>query len=188
MNANLAQELPTRKQNDGSTKKFTSFNIVVLKLREMITTHQIANIIIVAIAGSGFILARYIFTKKRRKEKIVCLLDSNCDIVVHSQYSTFLGVPLEVFGMIYFALIGLFFIGTFFVAELNSIYFATLMPIITFGAFAFSIYLSTVQLSIIKQWCSWCLISTILCATEFAIIFTTSTLNFKALLFAVLNI
>ena len=86
----------------------------MLKLSGMITTHQIVSIIIVAIVGSGFLLARYIFIKKKRKEKIVCLLDSNCDIVVHSQYSTFLGVPLEVFGMIYFALIGLFFIGSFF--------------------------------------------------------------------------
>ena len=156
----------------------------MLKLSGMITTHQIVSIIIVAIAGSGFLLARYIFIKKKRKEKIVCLLDSNCDIVVHSQYSTFLGVPLEVFGMIYFALIGLFFIGSFFVAELNSFYFAVFIPIITFGVFAFSIYLSAVQLLIIKQWCSWCLISTALSAAEFIIIFTTSTLNFKALLLA----
>ena len=40
----------------------------------MITTHQIVSIIIVAIAGSGFLLARYIFIKKRGKKKLSAFL------------------------------------------------------------------------------------------------------------------
>lgn len=154
----------------------------------MISAHQIIGIILAIIAGGGFFLARYIFIKKRKKEKIVCLLDSKCDEVVHSQYSTFLGVPIEVFGMIYFGLIGLFFISALLIAEFDSIYLALFILITTFGAFVFSIYLSTIQLFIIKQYCSWCLISSILCAIEFAVVATSSPLNIKALLSAVLNV
>lgn len=154
----------------------------------MVTAPQILSIILITIAGGGFFLARYIFIKKRKKEKIVCLLDSKCDEVVHSQYSAFLGVPIEVFGMIYFALIGLFFILAFLIAGLDSIYLALFILMVTFGAFVFSIYLSTIQLFIIKQYCSWCFISTILCAVEFAIVLTSSPLNARAFLSAVFNV
>lgn len=167
---------------------FSCFENTVLKLRAMVATHKIVGIILAIIAGGGFFLARHIFVKKRRKEKIVCLLDSKCDEVVHSQYSTFLGVPIEIFGMIYFAFIGIFFISTLLIAELDSIYLALFILITTFGAFVFSIYLSTIQLFIIKQYCSWCLISSILCTVEFVVVVTSSPLNIKALLSAVLNV
>lgn len=154
----------------------------------MTTTHQIIGIILATVAGGGFFLARYIFIKKRKKEKIVCLLDSKCDEVVRSQYSTFLGVPIEVLGMIYFALIGLFFISALLIAGLDSIYLALFILIVTFGAFMFSIYLSTIQLFIIKQYCSWCLISAILCTVEFAIVVTSSPLNIRAFLSVIFNV
>lgn len=149
---------------------------------------KILQILPVFIALGGFFLALYIFTKKKRKETLVCPLDSNCDAVVHSRYSTFLGIPLEVMGMIYFAFIALFFLYAFFIPQLNSGYFLFLTPVMTFGAFLFSIYLVSVQLLLIKQWCAWCLISTILCTMEFAFALTLSPLNIKSLLSAIFNI
>jgi len=113
-------------------------------------------------------LALYIFTKKKRKETLVCPLDSNCDAVVHSRYSTFLGIPLEVMGMFYFAFIFLYFL--------------------TLGAFLFSIYLVMVQMLLIKEWCAWCLVSTVLCVTEFVLVLALSPLNIKGLFAAIFNI
>ena len=154
----------------------------------MTTAQQILRFLPIIIVLGGFFLALYIFTKKKRKETLVCPLDSNCDAVVHSRYSTFLGIPLEVMGMFYFAFIALFFLSAFFIPQLNSGYFIFLTPIVTFGAFIFSIYLVLIQLLLIKQWCAWCLISTILCTMEFVTILTLSPLNIKGLLSAIFNI
>lgn len=154
----------------------------------MITAQQILQFLPVVIALGGFFLALYIFTKKKRKETLVCPLDSDCDAVVHSRYSTFLGIPLEVMGMFYFALIGLYFLLNIFISQLSSGYFIFLPPVITFGAFLFSIYLVSVQLLLIRQWCAWCLISTILCTLQFALVLTISPLNIKRLLLTIFNL
>lgn len=151
----------------------------------MLTVQKILNLLPVIIAVGGFFLAHYIYNKKKRKEILVCPLDSNCDAVVHSRYSTFLGIPLEVMGMIYFSFITLFFLSALFIPQLNSGYFLFIAPIMTFGAFLFSLYLVLVQLLLIKQWCAWCLISTILCTLEFATVLTISPLNIKELLSAI---
>lgn len=151
----------------------------------MFTVQKILNLLPIIIAISGFFLAHYIYKKKKRKEVLVCPLDSNCDAVVHSRYSTFLGIPLEVMGMFYFALIGLFFLFSFFIPQLYSGYLAFIAPAMALGAFLFSIYLVSVQLLLIKQWCVWCLISTILCTIEFATVLTLSPLNIKELLSAI---
>lgn len=151
----------------------------------MLTTQKILNFLPIVIALGGFFLARYIYGKKKRKEILVCPLDSNCDAVVHSRYSTFFGIPLEVMGMFYFSFIALFFLSALFIPQLNSGYFLFLAPVVTFGAFLFSIYLVSVQLLLIKQWCAWCLISTILCTIEFATVLTLSPLNIKGLLSAI---
>lgn len=147
----------------------------------MLTNQKILNLLPIFIAIAGFFLARYIFTKKRRKEKLVCLLDSDCDAVVHSQYSTFLGVPLEVFGMIYFAFIALFFLFAIFLPQLYSSYFLILIPIIAFVSFLFSIYLVSIQILLIKEWCMWCLISTTLTTLLLIAVLIASPLNIKGL-------
>lgn len=154
----------------------------------MTIAQKILQLLPIIIALGGFFLALYIFTKKKRKETLVCPLDSDCDAVVHSRYSTFLGVPLEVMGMIYFAFIALFFLSALFIPQLNSSYFLFLPPVVTFGAFLFSLYLVLVQLLLIKQWCAWCLISTILCTVEFVTMLTLSPLNIKGFLSAIFNI
>ena len=46
----------------------------MLKLSGMITTHQIVSIIIVAIAGSGFLFSSLHIYKEKRKEKLSAFL------------------------------------------------------------------------------------------------------------------
>lgn len=142
----------------------------------------------IAVAIAGFLLARYIYAKKKRKEKLVCLLDSDCDAVVHSQYSTFLGIPLEIYGMIYFALIALFFLSAIFIPNLYSPYLQIIILIIAFISFLFSVYLAFIQIILIREWCMWCLISTILTTLLLVAVLITSPLSIKNLLFAFLNL
>lgn len=154
----------------------------------MILTQQINYIFPAIIAVAGFLLARYIYTKKKKKEKLVCLLDSDCDAVVHSQYSTFLGVTLEIYGMIYFALMAVFFFSASAQPQIYSSYFLIIVPAIAFASFLFSLYLVSIQTLLIKDWCMWCLASTIITTILLASILMASPLDIKILLFAFLKI
>lgn len=119
------------------------------------------NFLIPIILGlSGFILALYIYITKKSKNKqpLVCPIGGQCDAVVNSRYSKFLGVPVELMGLVYYALIIVFYLARIFNVEMSQeiLFFATSFSII---AFLFSVYLVCIQAFSIKHWCTWCLFS-----------------------------
>jgi uncharacterized membrane protein len=121
----------------------------------------------VATAG-GFFLARHIHQEKAKGQPLVCPLNSNCHAVVHSKFSTFLNVPMEMWGMWYY---GLLFIGY----SLMVIYPPMQTPLVVLAlvtissiAFLFSLYLTFIQMFALKEWCTWCLTSAGLCLIIFS--------------------
>ncbi|HEY4490255.1 MAG TPA: vitamin K epoxide reductase family protein [Candidatus Paceibacterota bacterium] len=119
----------------------------------------IAQIIIVLLGFSGFLLANYIHDTKRTSTPLVCPLEGNCETVIHSDYSKFLGIPVEVLGVLYYSVITLaYFLFAFFPSSMPevSLYFTLILSLI---AILFSIYLTAIQAFILKHWCTWCLIS-----------------------------
>ena len=112
--------------------------------------------VIFVLALVGFVLSLYIFLKKQRKEKIFCLIGKDCDKVIHSQYSTHL-VENEILGMIYYFLLVLTSI-IFILSPALLITPIITTRIITVGfAALFSIYLSIIQISKLKELCEYCL-------------------------------
>lgn len=109
---------------------------------------------------SGFVLALYIYTTKKSKEKkpLVCPIGGTCDTVVNSKYSKFLGFPVELMGMGYYGLVILFYTARLLGFEMSQefIFIAVSFSIL---AFLFSVYLVLVQAFSIKHWCTWCLFS-----------------------------
>jgi uncharacterized membrane protein len=110
----------------------------------------------------GLFIAYKIKTNKALKKQgkqMVCLVGHKCDDVVFSDYSTFLGLNLEIMGFVYYAAIALFYIIYLLIpsAITELILFASLG--ITFGGFLFSIYLTYIQVFKLKSLCSWCLSS-----------------------------
>ena len=126
--------------------------------------------IIIFLAFGGFLIARYIrHHKKNVQEALICPLKANCDMVIHSDYSKFLGIPVETLGMTYYGVLAISY-------GLITIFPVLGVPLVASGllfaticAFIFSIYLTLVQAFILKNWCTWCLISASICATIFAI-------------------
>ena len=126
--------------------------------------------LIIFLAFGGFLIATYIrHHKKNVKEALVCPLKANCDTVIHSDYSKFLGIPLEILGMVYYGVLAISYglivifpgFGTPLVA--SGLMFASVC------AFAFSIYLTLLQAFVLKNWCTWCIISACICASIFAL-------------------
>ncbi|MBI4272596.1 vitamin K epoxide reductase family protein [Candidatus Uhrbacteria bacterium] len=132
------------------------------------------KIVLFLAALAGFMISFYLYHKKRSKETLVCPAGFNCDTVLHSQYSRFLGIPLELLGMLYYGLIIISYLVLY-----NAPYLATpinlfVITSVTVAAFLFSLYLTFIQAFNLKQWCSWCLTSAGLCTVIFFASITTA--------------
>ena len=128
-------------------------------------------LVIIAAGVAGVFLSLHIHRKKRTQERLVCPIGFDCDTVIHSKYSIFLGVPLEVGGILYYAAIASSYSFFLIFPDFFSVVLSRGALVISGIALLFSIYLTGVQMFVIKQWCSWCLISAVLSAVIFAAAF-----------------
>jgi uncharacterized membrane protein len=119
-----------------------------------------AFIAFAALGGLG--VACYIYYTKRYHKQLVCPIGSDCNAVVTSRYSKFLGVPLEHWGILYYAIIVSAYAVLIFAPHLLSGVLLSGLIILTAAAFLFSLYLLFVQAFLLRQWCIWCLLSAML--------------------------
>jgi len=120
-------------------------------------------------AAGGFGVALYIYYTKRHHKQLVCPTGSDCNVVVTSRYSKFFGVPLEYWGMFYYAVIFTAYIVLIFAPHLLSGLFLAGLIMFTAAAFLFSLYLLFAQAFLLRQWCIWCILSAALSIMIFII-------------------
>lgn len=128
---------------------------------------DIAKPLIALLGMLGFALAFYIRIKKSSHRKMVCYIGQDCDAVVHSEYARFLGMPTELLGMAYYAIVAVAYL-TFLAAPWSAttpVVFWVLA--ITTAAFLFSLYLTFIQGFVLREWCEWCLTSAFLSSAIF---------------------
>jgi uncharacterized membrane protein len=126
----------------------------------MAATFYLLNVVLGAL---GFAVAYYIWRHKNRGGTLVCPLGSDCEAVVHSRYSSFLGPANELLGMVYYALVGLgYLLAIFFPLVFTHSIFTSGLAVAAAGAAAGSIFLIYVQAYKIREWCTWCLVSSLL--------------------------
>lgn len=124
-----------------------------------ITEEIVLRGIIFILSFCGFLICRHIHTEKKEARPLVCPMNFNCQSVVHSDYSKFLGISLEVFGMFYYAVVSLLYLVLVFVSIPLLPTLSMSFALLAIGAFLFSIYLTLVQLFILREGCFWCFIS-----------------------------
>jgi uncharacterized membrane protein len=110
----------------------------------------------------GFLLSFHIYRHKYQKKVLVCPLKAKCDPVIHSEYSKFLGVENTILGMLYYYFIFIFYLFYTISGYINN-YFEFIIFSLSILAVLFSIYLTFIQLFKLRQICSWCLLSALLC-------------------------
>ncbi|MEI6400518.1 MAG: vitamin K epoxide reductase family protein [bacterium] len=130
----------------------------------------------------GFLLSYKIYQKKQVAGPLVCPLRANCDRVIRSSHSKIFGVSLEWFGMFYHVVGFLFYVGTFLFAVHIPLWAVFMASIATLFSFIFSLYLTAVQLFVLKSWCSWCMGSALLATINFILIYFVSDLPIISLL------
>lgn len=107
-------------------------------------------ILLPAIAAIGFLISAYLLYAQKARLRLMCFIGRNCEIVVNSRYSRTFGIENTVFGLIYYAAV---FSVTFFGMEIPW----AVMLFAASAAALFSIYLSALQLFVIKGFCDYCL-------------------------------
>lgn len=105
---------------------------------------------------------------------MVCPLQADCQTVIHSQYSRFMGVPVELLGMLYYLVIAGGYVLYISGAGFLPWWFGYILFFATGMAFLFSGYLTAIQVVTIKNYCTWCLTSAALCTLIFLLSFNTS--------------
>ncbi|OGI62567.1 hypothetical protein A2818_02435 [Candidatus Nomurabacteria bacterium RIFCSPHIGHO2_01_FULL_40_12] len=138
------------------------------------------RIMIVVLGLCGFLVARHIYTHKKNQIPLVCPIGFDCGFVVQSDYSKFLGVPIEIFGMIYYAFLSLFYLFSIFTLGNIPVILSGLLLLASLGAFLFSLYLLAVQIFVLKKGCSWCIVSAMISSLVF--IFTAVNYDFSIII------
>ncbi len=123
--------------------------------------------LIIFVSLAGLLLALYIHYKKQTRQVLVCPIGSDCDAVIHSEYSRFLGIPIEILGIFYYGGLSLSY-GIFLMQpDLVSPLILFLVLGLSTLAFLFSLYLTFIQAFVLRQWCVWCLTSASFCLLIF---------------------
>jgi uncharacterized membrane protein len=131
------------------------------------TSYLLLHILLIACSFGGLSLAAFIHFQKRLHNPLVCPIGHSCDPVVHSDYSRFMDIPVEILGVMYYTIIVVAYAAALMVPSLHTDLFGMLLLGFSAAAFLFSLYLTAVQAFILREWCTWCLISATLCAVIF---------------------
>lgn len=145
----------------------------------MIFSNYILIRIAIFILGlCGFMVAYHIYKHKKNRIPLICPIGFDCSFVVHSAYSEFMHVPLEIFGMIYYAFLSLFYLYFIFISETVPVVLSGFLLLASLGAFLFSLYLLVVQIFILKKGCSWCVVSALISVLIFILTIISLYLSF----------
>ena len=125
----------------------------------------------------GLAVALYIFRKKKSGEKMICLFNSDCEAVVKSDYSKIFGIPVEWLGIAYYAVTAVSYLVFAFAPQLSQNIFSVILLWATVLAFLFSIYLTYIQMAKLRQWCTWCLTSALICTVIFLAVLSLLKIN-----------
>ena len=101
---------------------------------------------------------------------VLCSLTHGCETVLRSSYSEFFGIPIAVFGIIFY--LGVLATSIFFVQNKEYHVWFSLWGVIGFMS---TLYLLFIQAIILHAFCQYCLLSA---ATSTLIFTTTSVLYF----------
>ena len=128
---------------------------------------SVLHSIIILCAFGGVSIALYIHRKKRLHEPLTCPIGHSCDPVIHSRFSRFMDMPVEILGVLYYTIIVVAYLLFLFAPSLAQTVPSLILFALSALAFLFSLYLIVVQLFILRQWCTWCIISALLCTAIF---------------------
>jgi len=123
----------------------------------------------------GVWVAYKVYIHKKKARPLVCMIGFDCHTVMHSDYSKFLGIKVEVLGLIYYSLVTIFYFLLLLVQGALPSSAVVAMIVLSTIAFLFSMWLIFVQIFLLRKGCSWCIVSALICTA----IFVVTILNYE---------
>lgn len=99
------------------------------------------------------------------------MLGEDCNKVIYSRYAITLGVPNTLIGMFYYGALTISYGFLAALPQFQTPFFLLALRLVTGLAAFFSVYLIFVQIIMLKEWCEWCLLSTLLSVAIFVLAF-----------------
>ena len=122
------------------------------------------NAVIALFVVVGFIVAGYLTFVETTQSLAVCGPVGDCNMVQASDYATILGIPVAILGLANYLAVGLlWFVQNKVREEQRQSVWLGLMAL-TFVGVVFSIYLTALELFVIRAVCVWCLTSAVVSA------------------------
>ncbi len=128
----------------------------------------------VIVSFLGFLDATYLTVIHYAGLNIGCIITTGCDTVTTSAYSEVFGIPLALFGAIFYLVV---FLSSLMYVDKRTPAILFFLPILGLGGFLTSLYLIYLQLFVIKALCFYCLLS----AGTSTILFILGIILFKRL-------
>ena len=117
-----------------------------------------------ALALIGLAVASYLAYVEVAQVEAVCGPVGECNIVQSSPYAQLIGIPVGVLGALFYFMIVVLWIGQRFLPDRLSALSLLSMVALTILGTGFSIYLTVIELFVIRAVCAWCLSSAVLTA------------------------
>lgn len=127
---------------------------------------QILTWIILAFALIGLADTAYLSALHFSGEVPVCTVTETCDVVLTSTYSTLVGIPVALLGLLYY--VGVFALGLLAQVSRKEYMFEYLGMFSIVGLLA-SLYFIFLQAFVIEAWCQYCLLSAFTSSAIFAL-------------------
>ena len=131
---------------------------------QKLTPSKIFLIILLLISVIGFVDATYLTAKHFLDDPVTCSIIDGCETVTTSKYSTIFGVPIALFGSLYY--LAAFILLLLYMEGIESV--LKLLVLVTSTAFAITLFLLYLQIFVLQAFCLYCLISTTTSTALFA--------------------
>lgn len=122
-------------------------------------TSRWAAAVMLSAALTGFADATYLTYSHFAKSDVACSLLDGCNAVLGSTYATVAGIPVALFGALFYAVLVVLTIWYFRSSDATFIRYAALLAL---AGLAASLYLVYLQLFVIDALCFYCIVSAIL--------------------------
>lgn len=111
---------------------------------------------VLVLSFSGFVDATYLTISHFRGTSLLCNLSNGCDQVTNSAYSTMLGLPVALLGLIFYLAVFILMIAYL---DIRKEFLAKTVFWLSIISFCFSLWFVTIMTFILKAFCQYCLVS-----------------------------
>lgn len=121
---------------------------------------KLSNRLIFVFSLAGLLVSSFLLYEYSLSGPIACLSGAGCDIVRASPYSSFLGISIPTLGVAFYLVMA--FLSVVHPQKSFSGLILKSKIFLSLAGFAFGVYLTLLEIFVIKAICFWCVISFII--------------------------